>query len=113
MNINNLFADIHAGARLDTEQLDVLHEGENWRLERIVSTGHVTAPGTWYDQPGDEWVLLLRGSAELRFLDPDQTLNLGPGDHLLIPAHRKHRVEVTDAHEASVWLALHISSHRA
>lgn len=30
-------------------------------VERIVSWGHVTPEGQWYDQEKDEWVLLLEG----------------------------------------------------
>ena len=36
-------------------------------VERIVSWGHVTPEGQWYDQKKDEWVLLLEGAA--RHLD--------------------------------------------
>lgn len=38
-------------------------------VERIVSWGHVTPEGQWYDQEKDEWVLLLEGSARLGFDD--------------------------------------------
>ncbi|WP_245803882.1 hypothetical protein [Geothermobacter hydrogeniphilus] len=78
------------------------------RLERIVSRGQATPTGEWYDQPQDEWVLLVAGSARLRFSDPEQFIDLRPGDHLLIPAHRRHRVEATAADEDTVWLALHL-----
>jgi cupin 2 domain-containing protein len=30
-----------------------------------------------------------------------------PGDWLLIPAHRKHRVDWTTPEEPTVWLAVH------
>ena len=77
------------------------------RLERIVSIGHATPAGHWHDQDRDEWVLLLRGSAGLRFEGDAAAVTLRPGDHVLIPAHRRHRVEWTDAAEPTVWLALH------
>jgi len=32
---------------------------------------------------------------------------LVPGDHVLIPAHARHRVTWTDPDEPTVWLALH------
>ena len=38
-------------------------------VERIVSWGHVTPEGQWYDQEKDEWALLLEGSARLGFAD--------------------------------------------
>jgi cupin 2 domain-containing protein len=85
----------------------VLLEAPGFRLERIVSMGHATPAGRWYDQDRAEWVLLLRGGAGLRFEDDAAPLTLRPGDHVLIPARRRHRVEWTDAAEPTVWLALH------
>ena len=89
------------------EMFEELAQGGSFRLERIVSLGHVTAPGEWYDQDVDEWVVLLAGSARLVFADEIGHRNLKPGDWLLIPAHRRHRVEWTDPTCHTVWLALH------
>ena len=75
------------------------------RLERIVSSGHATAPGEWMDQAWDEWVLLVSGRAGLT-LEGSEPLTLSPGDHLLIPAHRRHRVDFTET--PTVWLAVHL-----
>jgi len=94
---------------LADERFDVLLETAGFRLERIISTGHATPPGQWYDQGQDEWILLLTGTAVLRFEQPDERLALQPGDSLLIPAHRRHRVEATDPQQPTVWLALHFS----
>lgn len=82
-------------------------ETPDLRLERIVSTGHATPPGRWYEQPTAEWVAVLAGSAGLRLLDPEEEVVMGPGDALLIPARRRHRVEWTDPRRPTVWLALH------
>ncbi len=76
-------------------------------LEHIVSRGAASPEGFWYDQPRDEWVALLQGEAELRF-DPGESCLLHAGDSLVIPAHRRHRVERT-SHDA-VWLALHFQN---
>ncbi len=73
-------------------------------LEHIISRGAASPEGFWYDQPRDEWVALLQGEAELRFESGESSL-LHAGDSLVIPAHRRHRVERT-SHDA-VWLALH------
>ena len=89
------------------EVVEELLRGGGFRLERIVSTGQATPPGQWYDQPGAEFVTLLSGSAVLRFESPDEMVNLRPGDWLLIPARRRHRVEATVADGETVWLALH------
>ena len=76
------------------------------KLERIVSKGQVTPEGFWYDQNLDEWVILLRGEATILF-ENAETVNLMPGDYLLIPAHAKHRVTYTSSDPECVWLALH------
>jgi len=101
----NLFAGF--ALSLPAELVDVLVQAGRCRLERIVSTGHATSPNEWYDQDTNEWVALLRGSAGLRFEDNDAVVVMRPGDHLVIPAHRLHRVEWTDATEPTIWLALH------
>ena len=73
-------------------------------LEHLVSRGAASPDGFWYDQERAEWVLLLRGQAELRF-ESGETLQLTAGDPLLIPARRRHRVERTSPD--ALWLALH------
>ncbi len=73
-------------------------------LERIISHGHSTPPGEWYDQGRDEWVLLLEGEAVLAFED-GSSIALGKGGHVFLPRHVKHRVAFTSA--PCVWLALH------
>lgn len=101
----NLFASIPD--EIPAEIFQVLLETKNFRLERIVSGGQATAPGEWYDQEAHEWVVLLTGAAGLRFEDEPEPRVLSPGDYLLIPAHRRHRVEWTDPDRPTVWLALH------
>ncbi len=90
------------------EQVDDLSEGHSrLRIERIVSTGQASAPDFWYDQASDEFVVLLAGAARLRFQAGDISLDLKPGDWIEIPAHRRHRVEWTQADPPTVWLAVH------
>ena len=92
---------------LPEERIDVLLERAALRLERIVSLGHVTPPGEWYDQQRDEWVVLLSGAARLAFEGETAERELVAGDWLWIPAHVRHRVTWTRPDEPSVWLALH------
>ncbi|WDQ15361.1 cupin domain-containing protein [Rhodopirellula sp. P2] len=99
----NLFENVPT--HLPSELIEVLAEGESVRIERIVSTGHSTDPGEWYDQAQDEWVVVLKGEARLRFSD-DKVICMKPGDHLLIPAHQRHRVEWTTPNEPTLWLAV-------
>lgn len=88
------------------ERSTVLLNRPQLRLERIHSCQAVSPQGFWYDQPETEWVLLLQGSARLRFADEAADRQLHPGDSLWIAAHRRHRVTATDAAPGSIWLAL-------
>jgi cupin 2 domain-containing protein len=100
----NLFDDlpIHADEEIFTELL--LRKGV--RIERIVSTGQSTPAGKPYNQDHDEWILLLTGSAGL-WIEGEGEHDLRPGDHVLIPAHRPHRVTWTVNRAPTVWLAVH------
>jgi cupin 2 domain-containing protein len=102
--VRNLFRDAGMG---NSEVTQVLASAENLRLEHLVSNGEPSPPGFWYDQPEDEWVVLLRGSATLVF-EGDSSLELCAGDSLTIPARRKHRVERVS--QDAVWVALHFNA---
>ncbi len=106
-NPGNLFSDL-PGA-LPEERFETLLQSSHCRLERILSCGHATPPGAWYDQDQGEWVVLLAGRAGLRFADDETPVNLSPGDYVWIPAHRRHRVEWTSSDEPAIWLALHLA----
>lgn len=95
------------------ECFDDLLSRPGCRVERIVSHGQASPPGFWYDQAWDEWVLLLSGSAVLRLEPQADPVALRPGDHLLIPAGVRHRVEATAAGEPTVWLAVHCGAAAA
>jgi cupin 2 domain-containing protein len=88
------------------ECVDLLLARPGLRIERIVSHGQASPPGFWYDQAEGEWVLLLAGTARLRFADEADARLLGPGDFLDIAPPRRHRVEWTDPAVATVWLAV-------
>ena len=104
--MNNLFEDIPSS--LPNELIEVLVSSEDIRIERIVSDGHRSPQDFWYDQTQNEWVVVLAGKAMLRYADGrDHSLN--PGDHVLIPAHKKHRVEWTSDEEQTIWLAVFFS----
>jgi cupin 2 domain-containing protein len=103
----NLFGGIPR--ELPTEFSESLLETTHLRLERIVSRGHRTPPGEWYDQDRDEWVLLVEGSALLRVEGAPDLIALQPGDHLRLRAHVRHRVEWTPAERDTVWIALHFA----
>jgi len=62
--------------------------------------------GEWLESERDEWVVLLEGEAELAY-DDGSRLRLGAGDHVLIAAGERHRVEWTRADPPCVWLAVY------
>jgi len=103
---SNLYAGIPE--ELPEELFAILAENKSTRIERIVSDGHASPEGFWYDQERDEWVLLVSGSAVLSIETETGIgqLQMNPGDHLLIPAHRRHRVEATSVTEKTIWLAV-------
>ncbi|MEB3165612.1 MAG: Nif11 domain/cupin domain-containing protein [Cyanobacteriota bacterium] len=88
------------------EEITVLLQTPTLRLERIHSCAASSADGFWYDQDEEEWVLLVQGSARLRFEDEAMDRELNPGDWLLIRAHRRHRLVATDGTPGTIWLAL-------
>ena len=102
--LNNILKNIPNN--LPEELVNILAEGNNFRLERIVSKGHTSPKGFWYDQVENEFVLLLKGKAEVLFEDEIKPVTLSEGDYINIPAHKKHRVEWTDPKIETVWLAL-------
>ena len=104
--ISNLYVDLPAVTR--DESFQEILSRPNLKIERIVSRGHHSPEGFWYDQERDEWVLLVQGNAGLEFEGDTAVIDLKPGDHLLIPAHRRHRVAWTSESEDTIWLAVHI-----
>jgi len=99
----NLFTDLPQ--HLPNELFTTLLDAANVRIERIVSHGHASPEGFWYDQDQHEWVVVLKGAARLQF--EDGAVEMKPGDHANIPAHKRHRVEWTTPDEPTIWLAVH------
>jgi len=102
--MDNLFSNL--AQSLPSELVTILAVNQNVRIERIISTGHRSPDGFWYDQAENEWVVVLKGNAKLLLEGDDKPTTLGPGDFVNIPAHQRHRVESTDPDEPTVWLAV-------
>jgi len=92
-------------AELPGELVEQLAGGPGVRVERIVSRGHSSPEGSWYEQAEDEWVLLVAGAAELE-LEDGRRLELSPGDWVDIPAGLRHRVARTAPDRDTIWLAV-------
>ena len=105
-HVANLLADIPAV--LPAELFQTLLEVGDVRIERIVSRGHSSPPGFWYDQPQSEWVLVMAGAARL-VIEGGEPWELRAGSYVNIPAHTRHRVEWTDPGQPTIWLAVHYS----
>jgi len=105
VKLDNIFSKVPYF--MQGEISETLLKSEHFELERIISSGQATLPGEWFDQNTNEWVILLSGSAGLRFDDEEEACVMYPGDYVHIPAQKRHRVEWTDPEQKTVWLALH------
>jgi predicted metal-dependent hydrolase len=105
LTVHNLFND--PAVCLGKEFFETMVAAAGVRLERIVSYGQSTAAGTWLQQADNEWVLLLSGRAKLALEQEPGSLVMEPGDHIMIAAGCRHRVEWTDPVQTTIWLALH------
>lgn len=88
------------------EYVETLHASDSAVIERIISQGHQTPPGEWYDQDRGEWVVLLQGESTL-LLEGGPEIHLKRGDAVFLPPHRRHRVERTTSEPPCIWLAVH------
>ncbi|MDB4976247.1 MAG: hypothetical protein JWN48_4588 [Myxococcaceae bacterium] len=91
---------------LPEELFTTLVAGKHARVERIVSRGHTSDAGFWYDQDEHEFVLVVSGHARLEVAGQGE-LDLRAGDYLVLPAHVRHRVSWTDPGRDTVWLAVY------
>jgi len=104
--MKNLFDAKDAQASLPEVTESILH-GESFRLERIISCGHATAPGAWYDQEWDEWVAVLQGEGTIAYAD-GRCVDIRRGEWEFIASHTRHRVVRTSSDPPCIWLALHV-----
>ncbi|KVL05298.1 cupin domain-containing protein [Burkholderia cepacia] len=105
LQTGNLFAA--EGRRDEDEKIDLLVTGQRLNVERIVSMGHTSPDGFWYDDSRAEWVVLLSGAAVLEFEDGPTRHEMHPGDYVLIEPHCRHRVAWTHEETQTVWLAIY------
>lgn len=89
------------------EVFELLYQHAGLKIERIISNGQASPPGFWYDNPQEEWVLLLSGKAGLTLEGMTGEHVMQPGAWLHIPSHCRHRIEWTDATQPTIWLAIH------
>jgi cupin 2 domain-containing protein len=100
----------HVPADLPEELVERLLDTSSVRIERIVSRGHASPQGFWYDQHEHEWVVVLRGAARLQIEGDNEPTSMRAGDFVNIPAHTRHRVEWTAPDEPTIWLAIYYTN---
>ena len=103
--MDSLFKDIPA--ELPEELIEAICSTSCVKIERIVSRGHASPEGFWYDQGRKEFILVVQGSAGLKFDGTDDIVVMKTGDYMSIGSHVKHRVEWTDTASDTIWLAVH------
>ena len=105
MKVRNIFSNIPES--LPNELLKELVSSENCKIERIISKGHTTPEGKWYDQDKNEFVIIFKGNAELLFEENNKIIKMKEGNYINIPSHTKHRIIKTSLKEETIWLAIH------
>ena len=93
------------------EYTETMLSGDNWRLERIISRGHISPEGFWYEQNEDEWVAVLRGEGEIMWADGTKC-TLKSGESVLIPQKCRHRVSRTSENPECIWLCFFAAENK-
>lgn len=84
----------------NSESFTTLHQNNGIKIEAIRS--HLLQPGEIYCQKEDEWVVLLRGSAQLQV--EEKVIELSQGDSLFLPKQTVHQVLSTS--KDALWLGV-------
>jgi cupin 2 domain-containing protein len=100
----NIYAKVPNAKKKEVFQ--TLARNGKLRIERIVSRGQATPENIWLRESRDEWVIVLKGAAELRFQRSAGRVSLKEGDYIFIPANTPHRVEWTHQRRKTIWLAV-------
>ncbi len=101
----NFFENIPQNS--EKEIFQTVKSNPNIKIERIISYGQTTPKDYWYDQSEDEFVMILKGEAKIKYND-DTEYHLKKGNSLYIKAGQKHRIVFTS--NPAVWLAVFIKS---
>lgn len=99
----NIFSNIPRD--IPKELFQTILESKDIKIERIISRGHATKKGRWYNQDKNEFVIILKGDAVIEYKD-GKKIEMNFGDYIIIPAHTKHRVDKTSDEEETIWLAV-------
>jgi cupin 2 domain-containing protein len=100
--VYNIYEQLHPAK--NKEIFEKIVEKNGVKIERITSLGQATPEGKWLKSKRNEWVILLKGKAKLRFRFTEDVIKMKPGDHIFIPGGTMHRVEWTTSKEKSIWV---------
>lgn len=106
IQIENFYTGFKTNPQLEN-YIEILN-GKKFRLEKIVSKGYVTPKTKWLVESKKEFVMLLKGKAELQF-ETGQRVLLKEGDYLIIPENIKHKVVKTSKRPLCYWLTIHFN----
>jgi cupin 2 domain-containing protein len=98
ININNLYEGDYPAE--NNEVFSILFQNRTLKIESIRSS--LKTAGELYDQDQDEWVLLLKGEAQMEIIDEIRSIRAG--DYLFLPKHTLHRVISTS--DNALWLGV-------
>jgi cupin 2 domain-containing protein len=107
IKIENIFKFPENLNNSQSEFFKDLFSNENFRIEKIYSSGQSTPPDEWLEEDVNEFVFLVEGSASLRIKNNDEFIVLKKGDYFIIPKKTKHRVESTAPDVITTWLTIH------
>jgi len=88
------------------EDFSNIFSSRGLQIKRIISKGYRTPETKWLKDDTDEFVILLRGSASIRFFN-GEIKRMKSGDYLHIPSGTKHKVTYTSKKPCCYWLAIH------
>ncbi len=91
---------------LSEEVFEDIVNSSTCKIERIISYGHNSEKNFFYNQPQNEWVIILEGEAIIEFKNKSE-VHLKKGDYLNLEAHVEHRVKWTLPNAKTIWLAVH------
>ncbi len=89
-----------------SEFFETLQESSKIKIERIVSKGNSDNVDFWYQQARDEWVILVQGTAKIKFED-GEILEMLAGEHVFIPRDKKHKIIETSTRPECIWIGVH------
>ena len=104
-NILNLLENIPNSSK--NEIFETIITNDNIKIERIISYGQTTPEDFWYDQNENEFVVVLKGKAIIKY-DNNKVFKLKEGDSLFIPSKQKHKVIYTS--NPTIWLSIFVTN---